>query len=174
MDGTPFKVLYPWCGQQLGCAVLTPDCCLWTAVNIPFCNARDEPSRSTTLLAMPMMSLSDLIGTQESAPPLLLHATVLRRWIGNPWSWEGPSLPGSFFSSCVVFPSRNASLPFAALLTAVWTQCWLYTAKKNFNSCRPGLCNREHLDFQPGGTLTIRDPPAQEMLVRLLQRAASD
>lgn len=130
MDGTPFTVLYPWCGQQLGSAVLTPDCCLWTAVNIPFCNARDEPPRSTTLLAMPMMSLSDLIGTQESAPPLLLHATVLRRWIGNPWSWEGPSLPGSFFSSWVVLPSRNASLPFAALLTAVWTQCWLYTAKK--------------------------------------------
>lgn len=44
---------------------------------------------------MPMTSLSDLIDTQEPVPPWLLHATVLRSWIGFPEADEGSLILGS-------------------------------------------------------------------------------
>lgn len=112
---------------------------------------------STPLSAMPMPSLSDLIGMLQPALPWLLHATVLRSRIGHSWSWGGLSHSRSFLSSWVMFPSRNVSLPSAALQTAVWTQCWLYTAKNTDCCCLcPGPCNWGHPDFQPlSATLTI-------------------
>lgn len=78
---------------------------------------------------MPMSSLSDPIGMLQPALPWLLHATVLRSRLGHPWSWGGLSNSRSFLSSWVMFPSRNVSLPSSALQTAVWMQCWLYSAK---------------------------------------------
>lgn len=45
MGVAPFKVLYPWCGQQLGPAVLTTDSSMWTAVNTPVRNGQEELPR---------------------------------------------------------------------------------------------------------------------------------
>lgn len=95
-DATSFKILCPRCGQQLGPAILMT------------LTAR---ALSTCLFEMSMAYLPDisLIGTQEPAPPWLLHVILFRGRQETAVAEEDCSLlPGEqlqcFF---VVFPSKS-------------------------------------------------------------------
>lgn len=99
MDATPFRALCPRCGPQLGPAVLTT----LTARVLSAC-----------LCATSMVYLPDLrlIGTQEPAPPWLLHVIVFRSRPEIATAKEDCSLLPGILLQCplAVLPSKSECL----------------------------------------------------------------